>query len=110
MSVAWKDMCLCLSCLCYFGDVFVMQYISLINLLKASLVYHSLCAMHFIGVGLRLSQAADSAEVSYTVASMTISIDAKCYYVLVFIRSRSTWGPLSQGLWFSAITSAGRFC
>ena len=37
--------------------------------------------------------------------SMTISIDAKCYYVLVFIRSCSTWGPLSQGLWFSAITS-----
>ena len=35
--------------------------------------------MHFIGVGLRLLQAADSAEVSYTVASMTISIDAKCY-------------------------------
>ena len=30
--------------------------------------------MHFIGVGLRLSQAADSAEVSYAVASMTISI------------------------------------
>ena len=29
--------------------------------------------------GLRLLQAADSAEVSYTVASMTISIDAKCY-------------------------------
>ena len=63
--------------------------------------------MHFIGVGLRLSQAADSAEVSYAVASMTISIDAKCYYVLlVFIRSRSTWEPLSQGLWVSAITSA----
>ena len=39
MSVAWKGMCLCLSCLCYFGDVFVMQYISPINLLKASLVY-----------------------------------------------------------------------
>ena len=72
-----------------------MQYISLINLLKASLAYGKrlticACAMHFIGVGLRLSQAADSAEVSYTVASMTISIDAKCYYVLVFIRSRST--------------------
>ena len=31
---------------------------------------------------------------------MTISIDAKCYYVLVFIMSRSTWGPLSQGLCF----------
>ena len=29
---------------------------------------------------------------------MTISIDAKCYYVPVFIMSRSTWGPLSQGL------------
>ena len=40
---------------------------------------NNLCAMHFIGVGLRLLQAADSAEVSYTVASMTISIDAKCY-------------------------------
>ena len=36
--------------------------------------------MHFIGVGLRLLQATDSAEVSYTVASMTISIDAKCYF------------------------------
>ena len=39
MSVAWKGTCLCLSCLCYFGDEFVMQYISPINLLKASLVY-----------------------------------------------------------------------
>ena len=30
--------------------------------------------MHFIGVGLRLSQAANSAEVSYAVASMTIQL------------------------------------
>ena len=63
--------------------------------------------MHFIGVGLRLSQAADSAEVSYAVASMTISIDAKCNYVLVFIRSRSTWGPLSQGVNVCMNESAG---
>ena len=53
--------------------------------------------MHFIGVGLRLSQAADSAEVSYAVARMTIPIDAKCYYVLDFIRSRRDYGfRLSQ--------------
>ena len=38
-EVASKGTCLCLSRLCYFGDAFVMQYISLINLLKASLVY-----------------------------------------------------------------------
>ena len=39
MSVAWRGTCLCFSYLCYFGDAFVMQYISPINLLKASLVY-----------------------------------------------------------------------
>ena len=38
-EVAWKGTCLCLSRLCYFGDAFVMQYISLINLLKTSLIY-----------------------------------------------------------------------
>ena len=38
MSVAWKGTCLCLSCLCNFGDAFMMQYNSPIILLKASLV------------------------------------------------------------------------
>eukprot|EP00731_Ephydatia_muelleri_P014577 Em0008g297a len=47
--------------LCYFGDAFVMQYISPINLLKASLVYvrGDRCLKDY---GFRLSQAVDSAE------------------------------------------------
>ena len=71
-----------------------MQYISLINLLKASLAYGkrlTICVQCTL-MGL-VSGYHKRPEVSYTVASMTISIDAKCYYVLVFIRSRSTWGP-----------------
>ena len=39
MSVAWKGTCLCVSYLYYLEMRFVMQYISPINLLKASLVY-----------------------------------------------------------------------
>ncbi|KAL5502937.1 hypothetical protein EMCRGX_G009798 [Ephydatia muelleri] len=53
--------------LCYFGDAFVMQYISPINLLKASLVYvrGDRCLKDY---GFLLSQAVDSAEVSYAMA------------------------------------------
>ena len=67
------------------------------------------CTCKCVGVGLRLSQAADSAEVSYAVASMTISIDAKCYYVLVFIRSRSTWGSFcfSAAFLFELVSMLG---
>ena len=67
------------------------------------------CMCKCVGVGLRLSQAADSAEVSYAVASMTISIDAKCYYVLVFIRSRSTWGSFcfSAAFLFELVSMLG---
>eukprot|EP00731_Ephydatia_muelleri_P032636 Em0024g180a len=52
------------------GIAFVMQYISPINLLKASLVY--------------------GRELKHDGTNKTISRD----------KSRSTWGPLSQGLWF----------
>ena len=50
----------------------MMQYISPINLLKASLVYGkrlTICVhCTLLVLGLQLSQAADSAEVSYAVA------------------------------------------
>eukprot|EP00731_Ephydatia_muelleri_P010035 Em0005g621a len=50
--------------LCYFGDAFVMQYISPINLLKASLVYGHVVRGDrcYKDYGFRLSQAVDSAE------------------------------------------------
>ena len=75
-----------------------MQYISPINLLKASLVYGKrltiLCAMHFIGVSLRLSQAADSAEVSYAVALLYLHFAflqhfgeaVKCFFLRISLR------------------------
>ena len=63
-----------------------------INLLKASLVYGkrlTICVQCtlFIGVGLRLSQAADSAEVSYAVALLYLHFaflqrfDSNCWLV-----------------------------
>eukprot|EP00731_Ephydatia_muelleri_P033616 Em0033g32a len=67
-----------------------MQYISLINLLKASLVY-----------GKRLT---------ICVQCTLLGLVSGYYKRPILLRSHSTWGPLSQGLWVSAITSAGRFC
>ena len=45
-------------------------------------------SLHF--VRLRTKTRRHQQEHQYMGISMTISIDAKCYYVLVFIRSRST--------------------
>ena len=90
MSVAWRGTCLCFSYLCYFGDAFVMQYISPINLLKASLVYGKrlkICVRCTLLVlhGLELSQAAASVEVSYTMALI-------CYLHFAFLqRFDSNW-------------------
>ncbi|KAL5468945.1 hypothetical protein EMCRGX_G030105 [Ephydatia muelleri] len=64
--------------LCYFGDAFVMQYISPINL-----------------PSIRVSIRTAGRELKHDGPNKSISRD-------------NTWGSLSQGLWFSAITS-GRY-
>eukprot|EP00731_Ephydatia_muelleri_P006118 Em0003g366a len=70
--------------LCYFGDAFVMQYISPINLLKASLVY--------------VITTADSAEYVGTAVSRTMVFGYHKRSILLRSKTKTTTAPTRPSL------------